>query len=101
MVNNNKLTDEQTKQANAVKGLYIAALVFAGIALLGKLIYVATGNESFMKAVRRSALSGLGAAGAAGSALDRLVSVALDGPVVIAVVLLAVAVAIQQHVITN
>ena len=95
----NKLSAEQ---ARTVKGLYISALVFAGIALVGKLVYLATGKKDTMASLRKrlvAAAGGLG--GGEGSVVDRVMSVALDGPIVIAVVLLAVAVAIQNHVLSN
>ena len=50
---------EYDKKVNTVKGLYISALVFACISLLGKILYVVTGDRDSMAKLESRLLSAI------------------------------------------
>lgn len=84
-------------KSQTVKGLYISALVFACIALLGKVLFVVTGDPDSMNKLRAQLVSGAGGRGA--GVIGRVVQVGLDGALTLSVVLLAAAVGVQNDVI--
>lgn len=84
---------EYDKKVNTVKGLYISALVFASISLLGKILYVVTGDRDSMAKLESRLLS---ATHLQSGVVSRVVQVGLDGGLTLAVVLLACAVAVQN-----
>lgn len=87
---------EYDKKVNTVKGLYISALVFASISLLGKILYVVTGDRDSMAKLESRLLS---ATHLQSGVVSRVVQVGLDGGLTLAVVLLACAVAVQNDII--
>lgn len=86
---------EYDKKVNTVKGLYISALVFACISLLGKILYVVTGDRDSMAKLESRLLS---ATHLQSGVISRVVQVGLDGGLTLAVVLLAIAVAVQNDI---
>ena len=87
---------EYDKKLKTVKGLYISALVFASISLVGKILYVVTGDRDSMAKLESRLLS---ATHLQSGVVSRVVQVGLDGGLTLAVVLLACAVAVQNDAI--